>query len=283
MTDGLDLDVGARLVIPVPVAPVRADPGHRSELISQWVLGETVTVEATDGAWIRARGGDGYAGWTPRSPFRHSKVEADAWSRDATWYSLGTDLAPTCGSADPSIRLERLPWGALVTRTTDSDDLLLPDGRTVSPLSAERIVPRPGSLEPSATAAPRIVDLARTWRGVPYLWGGRTELGVDCSGFVQSVFAAAGLGLCRDSRDQAAAHEDLAVTGSSGAAHAGDLLFFAPEGGAVTHVAISLGGSRIIHAASSNGCVREDDLEAHAGTGALLAASIAGHTRPLAG
>ena len=123
--------------------------------------------------------------------------------------------------------------------------------------------------------------LARHWPGVPYLWGGRTDLGADCSGFVQAVFATVGVGLPRDSYQQAEAHPD--VRGSGVSTEPGDLLFFAPNEGTITHVALALGGSRIIHAASSNGAVCEDDLEADTPLTALLTESIVRHTRPWTG
>jgi cell wall-associated NlpC family hydrolase len=104
---------------------------------------------------------------------------------------------------------------------------------------------------------------------------------VDCSGFVQAVFASAGVVLPRDSHEQAEAHRDL--RGSGVAMEAGDLLFFAPEGDTITHAALVLGGSRVIHAASSNGAVREDDLDTDAPLAQMLAASIVRHTRPATG
>jgi cell wall-associated NlpC family hydrolase len=121
------------------------------------------------------------------------------------------------------------------------------------------------------------VRTARLFLGVPYLWGGRSPLGLDCSGFVQLVYGAAGVALPRDARDQCtrlggiaclrrwpggpplrACADGAQARGRAGRPAAGDLLFFGPASGAVTHVALSLGGLRVVHAFGS---VREAGLD----------------------
>jgi cell wall-associated NlpC family hydrolase len=137
-------------------------------------------------------------------------------------------------------------------------------------------------------ADPRaVVQTAGRWLGVPYLWGGRTNTGSDCSGFVQSILRVHGVLLPRDSKDQGAGGEAL---GDS--AHAlddvrpGDLLFFAPEGRGISHVAISTGGTGIIHCSAGRGEVAEDDLSAEPSSDELqrlLRKSLVCTTMPLTG
>lgn len=262
---------GDSLVVPVAVAPVRDEPTHRAERVTEWVLGEIVRVDAVDGDWLRGVGPDGYAGWTPAAPFHRSAVDARDWATAARLRSLGTSLADG--------GLARLPWGARICPAVDGA-VGLPDGTVAAVASPERIVPAP---EPGEQAAvDSLLGLAKDWVGVPYAWGGRTELGVDCSGLVQALLGMLGVALPRDSdrQSEVGIDLDLPAPGEAGPA-VGDLLFFAPEGGAITHVALSLGGWRILHAASSNGRVLEDDLSADLPLSRLLADSIVACTRPL--
>lgn len=259
---------GDRAIVRVSIAPVRDEPSHRAARITDWVLGEVVQLGDRDGEWVRTIGPDGYRGWTPAAPFEPAGPMApDEWEATATLYSLGTSVAH--GS------LDRLPWGARVVPIPGG--VLLPDGEAVSPDLTQRLIRLPDA---DALSPFDRIDRARTgaldWIGVPYVWGGRTELGVDCSGFVQAVLASCGVRLPRDSREQAAFGPD-----TGGRTEPGDLIFFAHEGPGISHVALSLGGDKIIHAASANGRVAIDDLSGHAPLERELAASIVARTRPL--
>ncbi|HEX9279602.1 MAG TPA: NlpC/P60 family protein, partial [Gemmatimonadales bacterium] len=92
-------------------------------------------------------------------------------------------------------------------------------------------------------------------------WGGRTEWGIDCSGFAQAVYAARGVALLRDSDQQVTQGREVAITAAGEGYVAGDLLFFAEEG-KVSHVALWLGAGRVAHSALSRGGVAVDALDA---------------------
>lgn len=110
----------------------------------------------------------------------------------------------------------------------------------------------------SATAA-RVLSTAKRYVGVPYRWGGTSPTtGFDCSGFVQYVFAKHDVRLPRTSRAQA--HTGERELPQARALREGDLVFFAEDGGPISHVAIYAGNDRIIHSSSSGGGVRLDDL-----------------------
>jgi gamma-D-glutamyl-L-lysine dipeptidyl-peptidase len=151
----------------------------------------------------------------------------------------------------------RLPWGARIVREQDGI-VRLPDGRTghargeMVPLGARGLA-FPLDVEEVCASASR-------WLGVPYLWGGVTMGGVDCSGFVQALYRMHGCVIPRDSDQQSRWGEPVEPGESFEHLRAGDLLFFAEEPGRCTHVAMSTGGSRIIHSSLGNGGVARNDL-----------------------
>ena len=108
-------------------------------------------------------------------------------------------------------------------------------------------------------AASRVLNTADRYVGVPYVWGGNTPNGFDCSGFTKYVFAKNGVTLPRTSREQARVGDGVPL--DFGAMRAGDLLLFAEPGEAISHVAIYVGSGRIIHASSAMGGVNYLDLD----------------------
>jgi len=102
----------------------------------------------------------------------------------------------------------------------------------------------------------RLINEAKFYLDVPYLWGGKSEFGFDCSGFVQTVFYNFIVRLPRDSHQQMN-HEGLVEIKYS-EAQVGDLLFFSDDNKNVNHVAISIGNGEIIH---SSGYVKIEKLE----------------------
>ncbi len=119
----------------------------------------------------------------------------------------------------------------------------------------------PASTTVSASAS-RVLGTADKYVGVPYVWGGTTPSGFDCSGFTQYVFAKQGVKLPRTSRQQA--QVGAAIAPEWRAVAPGDLVMFA-ENDRISHVAIYAGHNRIIHSSSSGGGVRYDDLSTQRG------------------
>ena len=241
---------GAEALVTAAIAPLLREPRISSDRVTEALHGETLHVLERRGAWLRVRASDGYHAWTHAGYLTTgSAAWADDWEKRARARSLGAELRSENG------RL-RLPVGARAALGADGR-VETADGRVWD--VAAGIV---GS-ETEVRAEARLVatpDWALRWlSGAPYLWGGRTEWGVDCSGLAQAAYAARGVQLPRDSDLQAVTGCTVEIDPSGLGYQAGDLLFFA-EGPRVSHVALWAGAGRIVHAALARGGVGSDDL-----------------------
>ncbi|HUG38957.1 MAG TPA: SH3 domain-containing C40 family peptidase [Longimicrobiales bacterium] len=251
-----ELGPRAEALIGAPIAPVYRRPTMNSTQLSQYVLGHRVTLLSRKARFWRIRGEDRHVGWLHRGYLvRGEGGWALAWERadgGEPMVSLGAELHD-----DDGLTFARLPWGSRVLRVAGGR-ILLPDGRT-GVVGGGEVVPVDRMADRFPASGESIVRTARRWMGAPYLWGGVTPNGVDCSGLIQSVFWIHGLALPRDSDMQARVGARLDPGAGFERLRAGDLLFFA-ERNRVNHVAMSIGGARIIHAAASNGGVSMNDL-----------------------
>jgi cell wall-associated NlpC family hydrolase len=231
-----------RAVVSIAAADLRRRPAHVAELKSQLLLGEGVGVlEASrDGQWwLVENESDGYRGWV-----RTWGLVGVAAPRAASWRRKAASrlcvpyaqvrVSPGRGaSVSPLFLNTRVIAGRKRGRYRPVE---LPDGRRgwVESASLALDSERPASL----------IDRIRSLLGVPYLWGGRTPLGYDCSGFTQQVLAERGIRIPRDARQQERATQ-LLVDGELPLE--GDLVFFGPSRGVAAHVGIGLGGGYYAH------------------------------------
>ncbi len=252
---------GSLLITVAGVLPVRADASHRAEMISQTLCGEIVHILAEHGDWYQIKMPDGIQGWLAAGGTRAaSPQEADEWRRSASSVSLGMTVTDLSGrqASTPVV----VPWGARL-KPAARGRVEFPDGASGLPCDSESVVSSDSLSERFPAHGADIAKTALRWLGTPYLWGGRTEAGADCSGFVQSVFRVHGIELPRDSEPQAETGSDVLVRPNEEPnLMAGDLLFFGssecPE--TIGHVGISLGGSLMVHCAAGNGGTAIDDL-----------------------
>ena len=229
-------------LVAIAAADLRREPRHPSELRSQLLLGEVVRLlgRPTPDRWIRvATEGEGYQGWIKTwSIVPVDEAGARAWSRRARHrvaVPMTTILAegrrpPVLTPAFLGARLVRIESRGARARVA------LPDGR-IGVLPAR-------ALTPVIARPPDLEARLRSVRGTPYLWGGRTPAGFDCSGLTQIVLAEQGIALPRDARDQLRASRRL-VAGEM--PKKGDLVFFGRPGEDVSHVGIMLGPSTYVH------------------------------------
>jgi len=226
------------------LADLRRNPSNDAPLDAQLWYGEPVTVfERKHGwAWVQARR-DGYVGYTPLSGL--------AASSPATATHMVCALM-TFRFPEPSVKappLDRLPLGAILRAETHNDRFLaLDDGGYVYTRHTCR--PTQRAEDWPATAL--------RFLGVPYLWGGRSSLGIDCSGLVQLALLLAGHAVPRDSdmlRDHAPLGESLPPDSPR---RRGDLIF------SPGHVVIALDDQEIVHANAYHLAVVREPFEAFA-------------------
>lgn len=241
----------ARAVVSLPSLDLRPEPRHAAELGSQLLMGETVRIlgRSREPGWVRVRNdADGYTGWVRA----WGLVEATA-ARIGRWRARATGVI---GVPLAQVRAGR-GTGAAVSPVFLGDRLIagrasggfraveLPDGRR-GYLPAACLAKRP---------RPSIEERVLSLLGTPYLWGGRTPAGYDCSAFVQQVLLEQGRVMPRDAKDQCRRSRPL---GSGESPRVGDLVFFRRPGEPASHVGLSVGGGYYAHC---RGQVRIASLE----------------------
>ena len=202
------------------VIPMRAEPSHCSEMVSQLLFGETYAVLETLDEWVRVRcHHDDYEGWIQR---KQCFELTDSVLQD---YLRVNKLRLSVPFVASGVRVPNmLSMGALMV--TEPERSPVPEHAPIP--NAESWWPAEGVPDISRVQRMELLrKLALSLLGTPYLWGGRTPLGIDCSGFVQE-------------------------------ARLGDLAFLHNEEGRVVHVGLVLGDGKIIH---SSGQVRIDRLD----------------------
>lgn len=212
---------------------VRRSPSHQAELGSQLLCGESVRILARtrDLQWARVENrSDGYRGWVRVWGLREcSPAEIRAWARTARW-RLAVHQAVVRRGAGKGARVAPLFWNSRVVRLGGARGharVALADGRQGWIESA--------ALRPASRPAGPLIRLAEGFRGAPYLWGGRTPSGLDCSGFVQQVLGARGVCLPRDAHLQ---FEACRRIGARQARRPGDLVFFGRPRNRISHVGL---------------------------------------------
>ncbi|WP_346883898.1 C40 family peptidase [uncultured Algibacter sp.] len=220
------------------IVPLRLEPSDTSELVSQIIYGELFKVLEQRKNWSKIRlAFDGYEGWMDNKQY----------------IEVNEDIYNTLTKEDTKLSSD------LVEFIEDSNKQLHPIvlGSTLNSL-AFLGHNHDGNIISTKKAKSNIIQTAFLYLNAPYLWGGKTPFGIDCSGFTQMVYKLNGYRLRRDASQQATQGEALSFIEES---EPGDLAFFDNNEGAIVHVGIIMKDNYIIHA---HGKVRIDRLD-HSG------------------
>lgn len=244
-------------IVRLSVCNIRSEPGDSEELSTQATLGTPITIYKKKGNWFYIQTPDGYLGWLYKGGFSWMDKQAfDNWQKGERLVYL-----PEFGFsyAQPDINgpvVSDLFAGNILLKAGESGDFTkveYPDGRSAF-VPNGTVIPIEEWLATHQPTAENILQTAQRWMGRPYLWGGTSGKGADCSGFTKSVFFLNGLMLPRDASQQV--HCGIAIETDTTLKNlqAGDFLFFGQAATAekkerIRHVAIYMGEGKIIHSA----------------------------------
>ncbi|MBR9855375.1 MAG: SH3 domain-containing protein [Algicola sp.] len=245
--------------ISLSVANIRSNPSHSAEMVTQGTLGMPLKVYQKDRNWYLIQTPDKYLGWVDNGGVElMDKAQFDTWQNsEKLIYTKIYGNAYT--NADESSQVvSDLVAGNILSLVTDTGafyEIKYPDGRKafVKKSEASTYQDWKSSLEPTQES---LVETSKTMLGVPYLWGGTSIKGVDCSGFTKTIYFMNGMIIPRDASQQI--HEGILVddTKNFGQLVPGDLLFFGKEATEtsperVIHVGMWIGNNEFIHSAGN--------------------------------
>ncbi|MGM0375623.1 MAG: NlpC/P60 family protein, partial [Bacteroidota bacterium] len=222
--------------------PVRSEPAESACLETQVLFGETFEVLERRPRWCRIKCHyDDYEGWIDEKLVgQFDDHEVEKWRK-----SEGVIVN------QPFVNIKREDDGTSQFLSGGSRIVLNGAGHKTFSIGEETF----SLQEPLDAPNDSIVSMARGFMNAPYLWGGRSFYGIDCSGLVQVVYKAAGMFLPRNASQQINYGETLSFVEE---ARPGDLAFFDNDEGHIVHVGICLGDGRILHA---SGSVHVDKLD----------------------
>lgn len=229
----------------ISLIPMRAEPSSKSEMVSQLLFGETFQVLEAQAEWLFIQNhADQYKGW-----INHLQFESLEAPCPTIWVQ----------KQFPFLAAKSLDGGAEVFIPFGAQLPIASLGQEVSELAlnGHRYLVQTETISQMPLSLAEALQVARQFVNAPYLWGGKSLYGIDCSGFTQIIYKAMGKQLPRDAWQQALEGTTLTFVEEI---KAGDLVFFGDQAEKIAHVGIGLGDGNILHA---SGKVRIDKLDSY--------------------
>lgn len=229
----------------VPVMPVRSEPSHRAEQTNQLLFGERVEIiELNNKEWMRIHDAwDGYEGWCKQSQLRI--VDKKEYKKAAK-YLAGSN-------ADKAVMETGEMWLPLGSELTG-----MKEGRIKVLKESGKYKGKKINIHEAELTGEALKNAALHYLHSPYLWGGRSVAGIDCSGLTQMAYKLCNHSIPRDASQQA---NTGTIVDFLQHAQCGDLAFFDDKEGRIVHVGLLLDSETIIHATETSGRVVIDKID----------------------
>lgn len=241
-------------VVSISVAPIRREPKHSDEMVDQSIMGTELKLLKKERYWYLAQTPYQYLGWISGTSIRMmSRAELDEWKK-APKTSVIKNYSQVLSEPNPSsLPVCDAVLGSQFQKIRTMGQWIkveTPGGESGYILKSDCIESIPGG-QTKFIDTKKLVSKSKSMLGIPYLWGGNSTKGLDCSGFTQTVFRTGGMLLPRDANMQVNEGDEIIPDENFSNVQAGDLVFFGPEDGRITHVGISLGGYKFIHSSGN--------------------------------
>lgn len=250
----LELEEKTHGLVTVSVANLRSRPKHSGELATQATLGTPIRVYKKEGDWYLVQTPDKYLAWVDAGGIALLDHErADRWKKAVKIIYTKTYGHSYKGEAEKQIVSDLVAGDILEVQNVVDKYFIVkyPDGRQayVRTEEAENYDMWLANLNPTAD---NLVATSKTLMGVPYLWGGTSTKGMDCSGFTKTIYFLNGMVIPRDASQQVHTGKPIDSTGNFEHLEKGDLLFFGTKATdstkeKVVHVGMWIGGNEFIH------------------------------------
>jgi len=226
---------------------VRQSDNNQSEMISQLLFGELAEIVEERGNWFYIRNhSDNIKGWIDKKSIKILNDEEFELIRQSPTVRVSVPLSFCRKTTNRETIF--LAGGSILSAINDSECIVADENYIVNTTDINLS---------NETSGEYIVFLASQYLNSPYLWGGKSLLGIDCSGLVQVIFSICGIQMPRKASEQVEVGE---VVDFLSEASAGDLAFFEDESGSIAKVGIMMDSQRIIH---SSGWVKIDQLDSN--------------------